>query len=60
MMSYKNPMSFESNNIHSPKKLECYILKILTFYCKMPIEAPIFPGNKLYQDDPNDQLYPIV
>ena len=31
-----------------------------TFNSKMPVEAPIFTRNKLYQDDPNDLLYPLV
>ena len=61
MMSYKNPMSFENNNIHTPKKKQNAIFKkFSTFYFKMPIEATIFTGNKLYQHDPNDYLYPIV
>ena len=55
MMSYKNPMSFENNNIHTPKKKQNAIFKkFSTFYFKMPIEAAIFTGNKLYQHDPND------
>ena len=31
-----------------------------TFNSKIPVEAPIFTRNKLYQDDPNDLLYPLV
>ena len=46
-------MSFENNNIHSPKK-KTEFKKFSTFYFKMPVESPTFTGNKLYQDDPND------
>ena len=51
-------MSFENDNVHSPNKIEC--LKFLTFYSKMPVEAPIFTRNKLNQGGPNDLHYPLV
>ena len=51
-------MSFDNKNIHSPKKNKikqnAIFKKFSTFYFKMPVEAPIFTGNKLYQDDPNN------
>ena len=34
--------------------------KVSTFYSKIPVEAPIFIRNKLYPDDPNDKLFPLV
>ena len=30
------------------------ISEFSTFYFKIPVEAPTFTGNKLYQDDSND------
>ena len=50
----QNPKSFKNNNIHSPKKTRMLIfLKFSTFSFKISVEAPIFTGNKLYQDDRN-------
>ena len=34
--------------------------KVSTFYFKMPVVGTIFIRNKLYPDDPNDKLYPLV
>ena len=34
--------------------------KVPTFYSKIPAEALIFIRNKLYQDDPKDELFPLV
>ena len=61
----QNP--FENNNIPSPKKKKktnqnktklkkpkCYVLKIFNLLLKTAVLAPIFTGNKLYQDDPID------
>ena len=57
----QKPMSHENNNIHSPKKPRMLIFqKFPTFYFKISVEALIFTGNKLYQDDSNDLLYPIA
>ena len=36
------------------KKQNAIFKKFSTFYFKMPVEAPIFTGNKLYEDDPNN------
>ena len=36
------------------------LLEFPTFYSKVPVEAPIFIRNKLYPDDPNHKLFPLV
>ena len=54
----QNPMSLENNNVLSAKKNK--FSKVSIFNSKMPVEAPIFTRNKLYQDDLNDELYPLV
>ena len=51
----QNSMSFENNNVHSPKKTQnAKLSKVSTSNSKIPVEAPIFTRNKLYQDDPNN------
>ena len=36
------------------------LLEFSTFYSKVPVEAPVFIRNKLYPDDPNNKLFPLV
>ena len=42
----QNHMSFENNNIQSPKKKR-YILKISNLFFSIPVEAPIFNGKMI-------------
>ena len=45
MMSYKSPMSFENNNIHSQKKKHLYIFlfKIYMFLKKFQLSTLKYP-----------------
>ena len=34
--------------------------KVFILYFETPIKTPIFIRNKLYPNDPNDKLFPLV
>ena len=50
----QNSMSFEKKMSTVQKSRMLIFPKVSTFYSKIPVEAPIFTRNKLYQDDPSD------
>ena len=57
----QNLMSFQNNNVHSPNKPECLnFQKFQPFIPKYPLNHQYLQEKKLYQDDPNNLLYPLV